>query len=66
VGGIPRGGLVPREQRPDIGAAVPAGPTGKARLEIGQADFIGLAIGIDEDRMGAAVILAIDQKPRRA
>jgi hypothetical protein len=45
---------------------MPAGPTGEARLEIGQADFIGLAIGIDEDRMGAAVILAIDQKPRRA
>ena len=53
VGGVPRGGLVDRKQRPDIGAAAPASLTGELRFEIRQPDMIGPAIGVDDDRMRA-------------
>jgi hypothetical protein len=54
----------PRKQRSDIGAAVPAGPTGELRLEIGQPNIIRPLAGVDRDRMGAAIVLAIDQRRR--
>jgi hypothetical protein len=60
MGGIPRGGLVYREQRSNTRAAVTASPTGELRFEIGQPDMIGPAIGIDDDRMRTAIVGAID------
>jgi hypothetical protein len=66
VGWIPRGGLVDRKQRSNIGPAVTAGPTEELRLEVGQPDVVRPLAGVDRDRMGAAKVLAIDQQPGRA
>jgi hypothetical protein len=52
--------------RTNVGAAVTAGPTGKLRLEIGQADVIRPPAGVDRDRMGAAIVCTVDEKPGRA
>jgi hypothetical protein len=49
----------------NVGAAVPAGPTGELRLEIGQPDIIRPLAGVDRDRMSAVIVLAIDQQPAR-
>jgi hypothetical protein len=53
------------EQRPDVGAAAPASLTGKLRFQIRQPDIVGPAIGVDNDRMGATIVGAIDDKPGR-
>jgi hypothetical protein len=52
-------------QRPDVGAAAPASLTGKLRFQIRQPDIVGPAIGVDNDRMGATIVGAIDDKPGR-
>jgi len=66
VGRIPRGGLVDRKQRSNIGAAVPTSLTGELRLEVGQPDIIRPLAGIDHYRMRALVVAAVDEKPGRA
>ena len=66
MGGIPRGGLVCREERPDIGAAVAAGLAGELRLKIGQPHVIGPSVCADRDRMTAAVVCAVNQQAAHA
>jgi hypothetical protein len=45
--------------RPDSGAAVAADLTSKPRLQVGQANVIAPAAGVDNDRMRTFVIAAI-------
>ena len=45
------------KQRPDIGTTMPAGLTDKLRLQIGQADAIGPAVGAEGDGSGEGWIL---------
>ena len=51
VDGVPRGGLVDRKQRPDIGAAMAASSTGELRFEIRQPDVIRPLASVDRDGM---------------
>jgi hypothetical protein len=66
VGRIPRGGLVDRKQRPDIGAAAPASLTGELRLRDRTAYIIRPLARVDRGRMGAAIVSAVDQPTTRA
>ncbi len=66
MGRISRGGLYDLEQRPDIGAPLPASLTGKLRLQIGKPDAIGPLAGCDRDMVGAAIVCAVDQQSVRA
>jgi hypothetical protein len=58
--------LCPLEQRPDIGAAVPANLTGEFRLQVGQPYIIAPMMGIDDDRVSAFVVAAKDLQSARA
>jgi len=47
-------------RRPKV--IVPTMAAIKLRLQVRQADFIGLAVGADRDRMATMVVRAIDQQ----
>ena len=51
-----------RKFRPGLGAALAAGGTDKAWLNIRQPDVVGPAVGTDLDMVAASVIAAIDQQ----
>ena len=55
----------PLEQRPDIGATATTGLEGKPGLQIRQADVIAPRIGIQDDRVRAFEVAAVDQQPAR-
>src|SRR5262245_27499500 len=46
---------------PDVGTTTAADSTDEGRLAVGQSDIIRPAIGIEGDRVGAAVVAVIDQ-----
>jgi len=57
---------IPAEVGPDISAALTAGQTHEARLEIGKPEIIGPPIRHQRDGMAASVVTAIDKDPAHA
>jgi len=66
VGRIPGRRPVYRKQRPDVRAALPAHPTSKLRLHVGESNVVRPRGGVDRHRMRALVVAAVDEQPARA